>query len=125
MAISPETPWYTDAMKRSVTNTAHKHEDALLDKIYLACLTLQIILIALCAAFPAKALFIAGFLLFTFCISSFHFARLARRVNLNPLPRFFFPHSRHEALSLAAYLITALLHGALYTALLYPDALNV
>jgi hypothetical protein len=124
MAIPPETPWYTDVMKRSVTNTNHKHEDALLDKIYLACLILQIILIALAAVYPQKALFIAGFLLFTFCISAFHFARLAHRVGLNPLPRFFFPHTRHEALSLAAYLITALLHGALYTILLYPDAFN-
>ncbi len=111
-------------MKQSVVSTTHKHEDALLDKIYLACLILQIILIALAAAFPEKALFIAGFLLFTFCISAFHFARFAHKANLNPLPRFFFPRSRHEALSLAAYLMTALLHGALYTVLLYPDAFS-
>jgi hypothetical protein len=110
-------------MKQGDSFMRHKHEHALMDKIYLACLTLQIILIALGAAFPSKEIFIAGFLLFTFCISAFHFARYAHIFDLNPLPRFFFPHTRHEAVSLAAFLITALLHGVLYTYLLFPNAL--
>ncbi len=109
----------------SKTSTGvHKHEDALMDKIYLACLVLQIILIALSATFPGTEIFIAGFLLFTFCISAFHFARFAHRVGLNPLPRFFFPRSVHETGSLAVYLITALIHGALYTYLLFPQTLT-